>query len=59
MTVHRCYVVASRVVAYLLQAITVSPVSIGIDAFQQDFLSYKSGIYDGNCHDTIDDVSLL
>jgi hypothetical protein len=40
----------------VLQAITISPVSIGIDAFQPDFMAYKGGIYDGACKNGIDDV---
>ena len=39
-----------------MQAITISPVSIGIDAFQKDFLNYKSGIYNGQCKHGIEDV---
>ena len=50
------YEMVPRGEASLRQALTVSPVSVGIDAFQKDFMNYKSGVYDGLCKNGIEDL---
>eukprot|EP00238_Polyblepharides_amylifera_P002842 CAMPEP_0196584986 /NCGR_PEP_ID=MMETSP1081-20130531/49222_1 /TAXON_ID=36882 /ORGANISM="Pyramimonas amylifera, Strain CCMP720" /LENGTH=412 /DNA_ID=CAMNT_0041906385 /DNA_START=64 /DNA_END=1302 /DNA_ORIENTATION=+ len=40
----------------LRKALSISPVSIGVDAFAPDFMAYKSGIYDGVCKRGIENL---
>mmetsp|Transcript_26178 Transcript_26178/g.43811 ORF Transcript_26178/g.43811 Transcript_26178/m.43811 type:complete len:398 (-) Transcript_26178:365-1558(-) len=40
----------------LKKAMTLSPVSVAIDAFQKSFMSYKSGLYDGPCATKIENL---
>jgi C1A family cysteine protease len=49
----------SNSVASMQKALTIQPISVGVDASKTNFSLYKSGVFDGRCGTDLDHATLV